>query len=393
MRRVIIFIVGLIILLTLWSAVKKSAPQFLASLKVSPLNTSQPGIGVKVVTEESVTIGAVKKVGPSVVTVAGIPQTSDNSNQPFGFSPFFTFQLPPQTPENGQLPDQNQPQSIGSGFVISSDGLIVTNKHVVSDTSVKYQIITANDKKYDVQKVYRDPINDIAILKIDPGQNSGVNLSPVTLGDSSHLQVGQFAIAIGTALGEFKNTVTTGVISGLGRGITAGDQFQGSVENLSNVIQTSAAVNPGNSGGPLVDSSSQVIGMNTAVAAGGQNIGFALPINVIKDALKNFSDTGSFNRAYLGIAYKVISKDVALLNNVPEGAYIQQVVSGSPADKAGLQRGDIIIKIDDKRLTGTNNEISTIINSKKPGDTVSLSYWRSDKTQTTTATLTSAPNQ
>lgn len=395
MRKFIILVTVIVILLGLWSEVKKYSSQFFAGFTfpfnavTAPSSTSQP---VKIESEESVTVNAVKKIGPSVVTVAGIaPQTE--SPFPNGLNPFFFFQTPDQNPSQNQDQLPNQTQSIGSGFIVSSDGLIITNKHVVADATEKYQIITANDKKYDVQKIYRDPVNDIAIVKIDPSQNSGVTLQPVTLGDSSRLQVGQFAIAIGTALGEFRNTVTTGVISGLGRGITAGDQFQGSVENLSNVIQTSAAVNPGNSGGPLVNSSSQVIGMNTAIAQSGQNIGFALPINVVKDALKNFNDTGSFNRAYLGVAYKVINKDVALLNNVPEGAYIQTVISGSPADKAGLQQGDIIVSIDGKRLTGNNTEISTIISSKKPGDTITINYWRNDKTQDTSATLTAAPNQ
>jgi len=184
----------------------------------------------------------------------------------------------------------------------------------VSDTGGKYQVITANDKKYDVQKIYRDPLNDIAIIKIDTNQNLGNSITQVSLGDSSHLQVGQFVVAIGTALGEFRNSVTTGVISGIGRQIQAGDQFQGYVEQLDNVIQTSAPINPGNSGGPLVDSSGNVIGINTAVAQNGQNIGFALPINVVKDSMNNFNQTGQFNRPYLGVQYKLITRDVALMN-------------------------------------------------------------------------------
>ncbi len=390
MRRLVVLVVILIIALALWNCVAKYYPNFLGSLHAPSGNqvyqSNQP---VKVVTEESVTIDTVKKVGPSVVTVSSQPTaTSDNSgNSPFDLGPFGFFGVPGQ----GDQSPQPQAQSIGSGFIISSDGTIITNKHVVSDTTAKYQVITADNKKYDVQKISRDPSNDIAILKIDPGQNPGENLPAVTLGDSSHLQVGQFAIAIGTALGEFRNTVTTGIISGIGRGITAGDQFQGSVEDLSNVIQTSAAINPGNSGGPLLNSSGQVIGINTAVASNGQNIGFALPINVLKDSLNNFNQTG-FVRPYLGVGYKMIAKDIALMNDVPEGAYLQQVVSGSPADKAGLQSGDIITELDGQRLNDST-DLASLIDKKKPGDTVKLTYWRDSKTSDTSATLSTSPNQ
>lgn len=393
MRRLLILVVILVIILGVWNGAAKYSPQWFAHLHTHPSSNTPlvPGSNgtVKVITEESVTVDAVKKVGPSVVTVSSQPTVSNNSGfqSPFDLGPFSFFQNPDQT----QLPSQPQAQSIGSGFIMSSDGTVITNKHVVADTTAKYQVITADNKKYDVQKISRDPSNDIAILNIDPGQNAGVNLPAVILGDSNAIQVGQFAIAIGTALGEFRNTVTTGVVSGVGRGITAGDQFQSSVENLSGVIQTSAAINPGNSGGPLLNAAGQVIGINTAVAQSGQNIGFALPINVLKDSLKNFNQTG-FIRAYLGVAYKTIARDVALMNSVPEGAYVQQVVSGSPADKAGLQRGDIITKADGQQL-GNTTELSTIIEKKKPGDSVTLTYWRDTKSQDTTAALTASPNQ
>lgn len=386
MRRVVVSVAVLILVLAFVSGIEKYIPKYgaLQLPNKSVLSTSTEK--VKIVTEESVTVDAVKKTGPSVVTVSALPMQS-SSPRTFEFSPFGGFF---NSPDDQSIPQQ--PQSIGSGFIVSDDGLIVTNKHVVSDTNAKYQIVTANDKKYDVQKIYRDPLNDIAILKVDLAQNIGMTLQPITLGDSSKLQVGQFVIAIGTALGQFRNTVTTGVISGLGRGITAGSEFEGSVEKLDNVIQTNAAINPGNSGGPLLNSAAQVIGVNTAVAQNGQNIGFALPINVIKDSLKNFNETGQFNRPSLGIAYKTIQKDVAILNDVPEGAYIQRVVNDSSAEKAGLKQGDIIVKIDDQRLD-KDHELASIIAHHKPGDTIHISYWRDDVTNDTTATLTSAPNQ
>lgn len=386
MRRLLVLIALLVVLVGLGGGIQKYFPQISKSLQKGS-SSVLPSEKVKIVTEESVVIDVVKKQGPSVVTVAEtLPQ---NSVSPFDLGPFSIFGQP-QLPDNSQ---NNQPQNIGSGFIVSAEGFVVTNKHVVSDTEGKYQVITSDGKKYDVQKIYRDPFNDVAIIKVDPSQNA-VQFTPIELGDSSKLQVGQFVIAIGTALGEFRNTVTTGVISGLGRGITAGDQFQGQAEDLNNVVQTSAAINPGNSGGPLLNSSGQVIGVNTAVAQSGQNIGFALPINVIKDSLKNFNETGQFNRPYLGIAYKMIARDLAILNNLPEGAYVQQVVVGAAADKAGVKKGDIITEIDNQRIQGDNNQnIASIISKKKVGDTVALKVWRNGKTMDLSATLQTAPNQ
>jgi len=382
MRRLIILIAVLVLLFSFVSTAQKYLPSFTQNLK-----PSLSGEKVKIVTEESITIDIVKKAGPSVVTIAEQAASQTGRSSSSDFDPFSFF---------GAVQPQNttpsEPQSIGSGFLIASDGLIVTNKHVVSDTQGKYQIITSDDKKYTVQKIYRDPLNDVALLKIDPSQNTGEHIQAMMLGDSSKLQVGQYVIAIGTALGEFRNTVTTGVISGLGRGISAGSPFEGSVERLDNVIQTSAAINPGNSGGPLLNSSGQVIGVNTAVSESGQNIGFAIPINVIKDSLDNFNQTGKFERPYLGVSYKMIAKDLALLNNLPEGAYVQQVVADSPADKAGVVRGDIIVKIDGQRID-SKSQLSRVIAKKKVGDTIVLTLYRDDKTLDIKVTLESATQQ
>lgn len=331
----------------------------------------------RILTEESVVIDVAEKVSPSVVTVS-ITKTQrvldlfewDPFMDPFGF-----FRQP-------QGREEKIKQDIGSGFVISSEGLVVTNKHVVSDTSAKYRIITKDDKEYEVKKIYRDPVNDLAILKIDAS-----GLKPVELGDSDKLKVGQFVIAIGTALGQFRHTVTTGVISGLGRGITAGSPFEGYVERLDNVIQTDAAINPGNSGGPLLNSAGQVIGVNVAVAAEGQNIGFALPINLVKESLVNFEKTGKFERPFLGVRYRMISQDLALLNDVPQGAYIVEVVSGSPADKAGIKEGDIITKLDDQPVREKDGGLAKLIAGKKIGDKVRLTIWREGKEQEVEAVL------
>lgn len=336
---------------------------------------------VKVTSEESLVIDVVDKVSPSVVTV-GI-STTINRGRVFEIDPFDPFNIFRQQPGR----EEKVEQDIGSGFIISADGLIVTNKHVVSEANAKYRVITKDDKTYDVEKIYRDPANDLAILKINPSTSSGQALKPVEMGDSSSIKVGQMAIAIGTALGEFRHTVTTGVVSGLGRGITAGSPFAGFAEKLDNVIQTDAAINPGNSGGPLLNSSGQVIGINTAIAQGGQNIGFALPINVIKEALKNFNETGQFSRPFLGVRYTTITKDLALMNEVPEGAYVREVVAGSPAEKAGLQEGDIITKIDGKRIAGEDREVAKVIGTKKVGDNVAVEYWREGETKSINVTL------
>ncbi|MGB9911030.1 MAG: S1C family serine protease [Microgenomates group bacterium] len=323
----------------------------------------------RLLTEESVVIEVAEKVSPSVVTV-GITKTQkvldlfewDPFMDPFGF-----FRSPKTKEEKIQ-------QDIGSGFIISSDGLVVTNKHVVADTQAKYRVITKDDKEYEVKKIYRDPVNDLAILKIE-----ATGLKPVELGDSDNLKVGQFVIAIGTALGQFRHTVTTGVISGLGRGITAGSPFEGYVERLDNVIQTDAAINPGNSGGPLLNSAGQVIGVNVAVAAEGQNIGFALPINLVKETIKTFEETGRFERPFLGVRYRMISQDLALLNDVPQGAYVVEVVDNSPADKAGIKEGDIITKLDGQPVREKDGGLAKLINQKKVGERVKITIWRDEK--------------
>lgn len=335
-----------------------------------PSSISQPrsAIDRKIVTEESVVIDVVEKFAPSVVTV-GIKKT-EQVIDPFEgfFDPFGLFNFP----RNGLTPkEQKIEQDIGSGFVVSEEGLIVTNKHVVADTSAAYRIFTRENKLYEVEKIYRDPANDLAILKVNAPKGE---LKPVELGDSSELKVGQFVVAIGTALGEFRNTVTTGVISGLGRGIVAGSPFEGA-ENLENVIQTDAAINPGNSGGPLINSAGQVIGVSVAVASGAQNIGFALPINIVKESLDNFNRTGQFSRPYLGVRYRMIDQKEAVAKGWIEGAGIVEVVNGSPAEADGLRAGDIIIKVDNERVEEAN-DLAKIISQKKVGEEIRVTVWR-----------------
>jgi S1-C subfamily serine protease len=394
MRRLIILVVLLILFLVGWSTLTKTYPNLSAVLNRQQSLSQSTGSEekVRVVPEESVVINVVKSTGDSVVTIAG--ESTQSSQQIDPNDPFSIFGFPSQQRQS----TPTEPENIGSGFVVSTDGTIVTNKHVVSDTEIKYSVVTRDEKKYDVKNIYRDPLNDIAIIKIDTNQNPGQALKPVKMGDSSKIQVGQLAIAIGTPLGEFNNSVTTGVISGVGRGITAGSPFEGFVEQLDNVIQTDAAINPGNSGGPLLDSSGNVIGVNTAVSQNGQNIGFALPINLIKDSLKNFNETGQFNRPYLGVAYRMISRDLSIQNDIPEGAYVQTVVEGSSAAKGGIQEGDIITKFDGTKLQSKSTELAQLIARKKVGDRVGVTVWREDtngsgKSIDLQVTLESAPGQ
>lgn len=319
-------------------------------------------VSTKILKEEGVVIDVAEKSSPSVVTVS--IQTQQRVIDPFSFDPFNLFGN-----QSGTRTEQVQ-QDIGTGFVVEN-GLIVTNKHVVANTEAKYKVIDKDDKEYEVTNIYRDPVNDLAILQIQ-----GATLPTLELGNSDNLKVGQFVVAIGTALGEFRHTVTTGVISGLGRGIEAGSPLQGQTEALDNVIQTDAAINPGNSGGPLINSAGQVIGVNVAIAGNAQNIGFAIPINVIKESLTNFEQTGEFDRPRLGVTYQMISRQLSVLNEIPEGAYVREVTPKSAADEAGVKVGDIIIEMDGKRLSEVKGGLAGVVGNKKIGDSIKMRLWR-----------------
>lgn len=320
-----------------------------------------------VISEENAFISAVEKASPSVVAIGATQRV---------FNPFNPFARP-----------RNQESTIGTGFVVSEKGIIVTNKHVISDTDARYSVLTKDGKKFEIKKIYRDPILDLAVVQIE-----GDQMQALELGDSSKLKVGQTVIAIGNALGQFTNTVTTGVVSGLGRRVVAGDPFSGGEESLDDLIQTDAAINPGNSGGPLLNSAGQVIAVNVVTTEGAQNIGFAIPINSVKKIVDEFIQKGRVSYPFLGISYRFISRDVAILNEVPQGAYIQDVVENSSADKAGIQIGDIITKIDGQNI---NSEliIPQTIEAKKVGDQMNLIIWNDGKERTIDATLQELPNQ
>lgn len=287
-------------------------------------------------------------------------------------------------------------QAAGTGIVVSKDGYILTNRHVISSAS-KVQVVMADGTTHeDVQVVGTDPLNDVAFLKID-----GVSdLRAATLGDSSTVRIGQEVIAIGNSLGQYQNTVTSGIISGKGRPVSAGDGSGGSTESLTDLLQTDAAINPGNSGGPLLNVSGQVIGMNTAVAANAQGIGFAIPINATKGTLKSVLAGKGVQRAYLGLRYVPLTAAVAKQYNlsVTEGAYVvggensaTGVVSEGPADKAGVKDKDIITKINGLTV-GRQGGVSSLIGEYAPGDTVELVIVRDGRELTTKVTLAAYPS-
>lgn len=364
----LLLLVALSIILLAVAQKTKLVPQIDLEKKLGITSSSSPKFEKEtIVYQESVVTKVVETAAPSVVTV-GINKTTSGGDF-FEFDPFDYFSPFRQLPQAKRKIEQN----IGSGFIIGKNGLIITNKHVVSDTNAKYKILTHDNKKFDVEKIYRDPLNDLAILKINTD-----NLQPLALGDSSRLKLGQMAIAIGTPLGEFKNTVTVGIVSGLGRGITAGSPFEGFVEKLDNVIQTDAAISPGNSGGPLLNSKGEAIGVNTAIAQEGQNIGFAIPVNVVKELIENFKKNGgSFERPYIGVRYKMIDKQTAILNDIVEGAYIVEVIADSPAEDAQLQEEDIIVEFDGQKVKGDDEQgLAKMISAKKIGETVKVKIWR-----------------
>ena len=349
---------------------------------------------------EQAVINAVKTASPAVVSIVisqQVPVVEQCPYNPFQnlppeFQQFFGDQFQGMTQPCNTGQTELQQVGGGSGFIISSDGLILTNKHVVSDTGASYTVITNDGKQYKATVLARDPVQDLAVVKI-----SATGLPTVRLGDSSGLQLGQTAIAIGNALGQFSNTVSVGVISGLERTVTASGPT-GAAETLQNVLQTDAAINPGNSGGPLIDLQGDVIGINTAVAENAQSIGFAIPINRAKNDINSVETTGNIQAPYLGVRYAMITP--ALVNSlglpVQNGALVRgssstpAVQPGSPAAKAGLQAGDIITAVDGQQIDSAN-DLATVLSQYKVGQTITLSINRNSQTLNVRVTLAQRP--
>lgn len=338
--------------------------------------------GQRVVSSQSELISSIAKdVGPSVVSITVKTQAQATAlDQLFGGG------------ASGQVSE-----GAGTGIVLSSDGVIMTNRHVVPEGVTSISVTTSDGKQYDnVEVLARDPRTnyDVAFIKVK-GVN---NLKPAKIGDSAKMQVGDAVVAIGNALGEFQNTVTTGIISGLSRPITAGDSAS-TAESLTNLFQTDAAINPGNSGGPLVNMNGEVIGLNTAVAGdGAQNIGFAIPTNDIKTQIASILKDGKLQIPYMGVRYITLNEALKTRYDLAtaEGAWLKgtdaapAVVNGSPADKAGLKEGDIITKVNGE-VVDQDNPLATRLGKYGVGETIEITYLRDGKEQKTKVTLEAAP--
>ena len=278
----------------------------------------------------------------------------------------------------------------GTGIIVTADGYILTNKHVINGANKVTVILDDGTTYEDVEVVATDPLNDIAFLKI----KDAPDLEAAKLGDSKTINVGQQVIAIGNALGEYQNTVTAGIISGIGRSVTASDGSGYNAETLSDMIQTDAAINSGNSGGPLVNAAGEVIGVNTATSTSAENMGFAIPISSVKGMLNQLIETGKAKRAYLGVYSSEITSEAAKAYNLPvtSGAYLYSpssysaIVKDSPAAKAGLKDKDIITKVNGV-VIGSSGSLANLISEYKPGDTVQLTVIRDGKEIAVNVTL------
>ncbi|MBU1036730.1 trypsin-like peptidase domain-containing protein [Patescibacteria group bacterium] len=350
--------------------------------------------------EEEAVVQAVNKVAPAVVSIIvtkELQQFYNYSGPGFPFDDFFNdnfpfdnfFFSPPEQDQSQPPATEKQRVGGGTGFIVSTDGLILTNKHVVSDADAEYSVVLNNGQSYEAKVVARDPFNDLALIKIE-----AKDLPTVELGDSDQVKIGQTVVAIGFSLGEYSNSVTKGVISGKGRDIVASGGGQS--ERLEDVFQTDAAINPGNSGGPLINLQGQVIAINSAINLEGQLIGFAIPINVAKSVVENVKVHGRIIRAYLGVRYMIINKQIKEKNNlsVDYGALIVRgsseeelaVLPGSPANKAGLMENDIILEVDGVKIN-QDNILTKEIAKHQPGDTITLKIIHQGEEKNISATL------
>ena len=359
----IFIVIGVLALLGIGVGGGIALQKALAPNSTPALSSGKDG-NTSVTQQESTIASVAEKVNPSVVSIVGTTQSQSYYNTTTG-------------------------EAAGAGIIVSTDGYIMTNNHVI-DGSTNISVVDSNGDKYtNVTVVGSDPLNDIAFLKI----NANKTFTAAELGNSSTVRIGQQVVAIGNALGQYSNTVTSGIISGTGRPVTAGSEGSNNTENLTDLIQTDASINPGNSGGPLLNMSGQVIGINTAIAQDANGIGFAIPINSTKGVLAGVLANGKVSRAYLGVNYVTVTPDVAQQYKLPvnQGAYIyassgNPVASGSPAAAAGLQSGDIITKVNDTTI-GEAGSLSTLIGEYRPGDKATLTYLRGGQTHTVDVTF------
>lgn len=374
---------------------RPAAESSAASASSSPVVLYKPAIDY-----EQAVIAAVDRASKAVVSIViskDLPVIEQCPYNPFmnlppEFRQFFGEEFEFYQPCQKGM--RRQEIGGGSGFIISDEGLIVSNKHVVSDAQASYTVLTNEGGKYEAEILARHPSLDLAVLKVKKA--AGKNLSVVQLGDSDSVKLGQTAIAIGNALGEFRNTVSTGVISGLARTVTA--QGGGTVETIEGVIQTDAAINQGNSGGPLLNLKGEVIGINTAMVVGAQNIGFAIPINQVKKAIESVKANGKIIVPFLGVRFLKITPELAKKEKLPveNGVLLRgneegpAVLPDSPAQKAGLLAEDIILEINGEKI-GQEHSLVAIIQKYNAGDKIRLKILRGGKEINLEAVLKEKP--
>jgi len=349
--------------------------------------------------DDKKTIAIIKKVMPAVVSIAISKHLADLEREMKNES----SDAQAKSPDGKQIDDNKFeiPDIMvdkrgmvevggGSGFIVSTNGIILTNKHVINDPEAEYTVILNDGRKFPAVIVSRDPINDVAILQI-PSEN----LPFLKLGDATKLELGQSLIAIGNALGIFKNTVSLGIVSGLSRSIMAQADPNAPPQEMRGLIQTDAAINPGNSGGPLVDKNGLVIGVNAAIVSGAQSIGFAIPVNAAKRDLDDMNHYGRIRRPLLGLRYLMIDDTLKEKMNLPinygalvirESEYDGAVVPGSPAEKADLKEKDIVLSINGKKLD-RNHPIQDFLENMNVGDVIELDVLRGSKQFTANVTL------
>lgn len=378
-KNIGIFLAVVIALFCISFLTYKFSPQpELTSIK----QTNQESVGyVSDITYEQAIINTVKAANDSVVSIIiskNLPTYEQKWVNPFGDGSHFDIQIP-QYVQNGT---EYKEVGSGSGFIVSTDGLVLTNKHVVVDKEADYAVIMNDGQKYSAEVLATDPMQDLAIIKIKDA--NGKTFVPLVLGNSDGIQLGQTAIAIGNALGEFSNTVSVGIVSGLSRTISASDELGVNAETLEDIIQTDAAINSGNSGGPLMNLKGEVIGINTAIAQDAQNIAFAIPINYAKKDIDQVKTTSKISYPFLGIRYVLVDENVkkAYELSVDYGAYIssgagkvEPITKDSPAEKAGLKEGDVILEFGGEKITATNT-LAKIMQKYSVGDSVTLEILR-----------------